>query len=71
MKNWFSLKTFLEVLALISVNLASGWLGVILIAPGFVNTSVDQYYGLLINNAPFATVGLLAALLLTEKAKRA
>ena len=53
------------------MNLASGWLGIVLISPGLFGVdSVEKYLKLLLVNVPFGIVGLLAAFWLTEKGRK-
>ncbi len=72
-KVWYkfvSKTTFLEVLASIFINLASGWFGILLVTPGFLGTSnISDYLRLLTLNLPFGIVGLGFSLWLTEKSK--
>jgi hypothetical protein len=63
----FKHKVIYIVLSGISINLTSGWFGILLIAPGFLGASVDQYSKLLLINLPFGIIGLLASFWLTEK----
>ena len=66
----FSQKTLINVLAAISINLTSAWFGLLVVSPGlFGLSSLEEYGKLLINNLPFAILGLLFSLWLTEKGK--
>lgn len=66
----FSLKTFLEVVSQIFINLSSGWFGVVLISPGFFGvSSQEQYFQLLIKHLPFGIVGLVLSAFLAERIK--
>lgn len=59
-----------KILADVSINLSSGWLGVLLISPGIFGVqSADQYSKLLILNLPFAILGIIAAYLLLSKSE--
>lgn len=52
------------------VNLASGWLGVMLITPGlFGVSSINEYLALLTENLPFGIVGLILSFITSEKSK--
>lgn len=43
----------------ISVNITSGWLGILFVSPGFFGaTSFDEYWGLLRANLPFVIIGI-------------
>lgn len=67
----FTLRTFLEVLSGILENLTSGWLGVVIVAPGFFGaSSLNEYLNLLTVNIPLGIVGLVATLLLKEKSRK-
>lgn len=63
----FSQKAVLEVFAAIFVNLSSGWMGIILISPGLFELTKGQFSIILLKNVPFAIVGLLIVLALTER----
>ena len=65
----FSAKTVLEVLAALFVNLTSGWLGVILIAPTIFHLPASEIIPTLTANMTFGILGLLLSIFLTEKAK--
>ncbi|MBI4035246.1 MAG: hypothetical protein HY381_02515 [Candidatus Chisholmbacteria bacterium] len=66
----FSVPTAVKILAEVSVNLASGWLGILLISPGiFGAASINQYLRLLTLNLPLAIVSLITAYWLLEKKK--
>lgn len=66
----FSVKSSLEVLASILVNLTSAWFGVMLVVPGFLGaTSLEGYLKLLTANLPFAIVWLFITLWVWEKSK--
>ena len=43
------------------VNLSAGWIGVVLIAPGFEGLDVFMFLGILAKNLVFATLSLLFA----------
>ena len=67
----FSKRTALEVLSGILINLTSAWFGILVVTPGFFDvSSVQEYLQLLIVNLPFAIVGLVVTLLVSEEAKR-
>lgn len=70
-KFWFfPVQTFLEVSGNITINLTSGWLGIILISPGITGvTSPEVFLQILINNGLFAIVGLVVSLWLVQKSK--
>lgn len=64
----FSVPTATKILSGVSVNLASGWLGILLISPGiFGVASIGQYLRLLTLNLPLAIVSLITAYWLEEK----
>lgn len=66
----FSKKTYLEVFSALLVNLSSGWIGVLVIVPGFFGASgVSEYVGLLLKNLPFGIVSLVFALEFSERAR--
>lgn len=57
-----------RILADVCVNLASGWLGVILISPGILGTaSVGEYLKSLTFNLPLAILGIVVAYLLLDR----
>ncbi len=66
----FSAKTVLEVEAAIFVNLTSGWLGILLITPALLKTSLEAYLGLLTTYIPFVILGMLASLIIIEQSKK-
>lgn len=67
---FFSPKTFFEIASELLVNLAAGWLGALLIVPGFVGVlSIKEYFQLLTVNLPFGILALIFALLFSEKGK--
>jgi hypothetical protein len=66
----FSDKTALEIIASIAVNLTSGWLGILLIAPGIFGVSgMTEYFRLVVVNLPFGVLGFIASGWLLEKSK--
>ena len=66
----FSRKTIFEVFAGTTINLTSGWFGILLVAPGFFGDSTfEEYFKLFITNVPFGILGLLVSFWLTEKSK--
>ena len=66
----FQLKTLLEVIVSVFINLTSGWFGVTLISPGFFGvTSQDQYFTILLQNLPFGIIGLVFSAILLERTK--
>jgi hypothetical protein len=68
---WFVSKiTLLKALSDLSINLASGWLGVVLIAPGFTNVSVSKYLELLTTNLVPAIIVFVIGLFLLERSKK-
>lgn len=68
--NIVSLKTFLEVIASIFVNITSGWFGVLLIFPGLSSgITLDKYIRSLTSNLIFGIFGLIFSLIITEKSK--
>ena len=51
-----------ELLIGVLINLSSGWLGILLISPGFFQISTfSDYFGILIVNLPFAIVSFAIA----------
>ena len=64
--NIFSQKTFLEVVASILINLTSGWFGVLLVFPGLSSGITLNKY-VLMSNLLFGILGLIVALILTER----
>ncbi|MCS6956709.1 MAG: hypothetical protein N2593_00860 [Patescibacteria group bacterium] len=68
---FFSLKTIFEVLAQISINITSGWFGILIITPGFFGVrSLNEYKNLLTTYIPFAIVNLLITFWLIEYSKK-
>ena len=68
---FFKMRTFLEVLAAIWVNLTSGWFGLLLVAPGFFGVaSIEEYTKSLTINLPLGIVSLVFTLYLTERSKK-
>ena len=66
-RNRFSKRKMRKVMRDVAVNLASGWLGVILAIPGFFGfASVDEYVRRLPIHLIFVMFGLVIAYLLTE-----
>lgn len=65
-----SLKTFIEVLASISINLTSAWLGILVVAPGFIGVhNLNEYLQSLTVNGLFGMVGLIVSLGLMQLSK--
>lgn len=62
-----SRSSLLKALSGVSINLASGWLGVLLISPGFLGVSISQYVELLLLNLPPAILSLVLGIMLLEK----
>lgn len=63
----FSSKTVFEVLASVWINLSSGWLGILVVAPGFFGLELlGEYIKLLTINLLLAIVGLIFSFSLTE-----
>jgi hypothetical protein len=62
----FSKKTIFEVLSEISTNLTAGWIGVLVVSPGFFQISVSEFKNLLTINFPLAIVGLYLSFVLKE-----
>lgn len=54
---FISLKTVFEVLAEVWINLTSGWFGIVIVTPGFLGTSIDDYIKLLTINLPQGILG--------------
>lgn len=68
--NLFSKKTFFEVLSAIFINLTSVWVGLTFAAPGLYKfSSFEEYKQLLTINLPFAIIGLIISLWLTQRSK--
>lgn len=66
----FSVKTFLEVVNQILINLSSAWFGVVLVVPGFFGaSSPQQYFDILFHNLPFGILGMIASVYLSERIK--
>ncbi len=65
-----SQKTFCEVTSGLFVNLASGYVGLMIISPGFFEVSFQTYLKTLTQNLPFAILGLITALILFERSKK-
>lgn len=64
-------KTLYEVLAALSVNITSGWFGIVFIIPGFTGTiSLREYFIILITYLPSGIVGFIVTLIISEKAKK-
>ena len=57
---WMS-KTRLRLLSEMFVNLAAGWIGLVLIAPGLWGVSVQEMLWALTKNVPLAILSLLIA----------
>jgi len=62
--------SLVKSLAELSVNLASGWLGVLLISPGFLGISTAEYLKLLTVNLPPAILSFIVGWLLTERSAK-
>lgn len=56
-------------LADLSINLSSGWLGVLLISPGFYRVSMSKYIELLFVNLPPAIFTFLLGVFLAERSE--
>jgi len=66
-----SKSTLAKILADLSINLSSGWFGILLVSPGlFGVSSLEEYLRLLTTNLPFGIFGLVVAYLLLEKSKK-
>ena len=64
-------QSFLEVLCGISINLTSGWFGILIISPGLFKVSSSfEYAQFLTINLSFGILGLLTSVWLTEKSKK-
>ncbi len=61
--------TVIKGLAEISFNLASGWLGILLISPGFFGITLEKFGELLFRNLFPAIILFVVGLFLTEKVK--
>jgi len=59
--------TVKKALAELSINLSSGWLGIILISPGFLGVTPDQYAKLILLNLPAGIAALIVGMFLLEK----
>lgn len=64
-----SAKTILEVISAISINLTSGWFGILFVFPKLDQISFEKYLRLLTPNLLFGIVGLIISLVLTERGK--
>lgn len=62
-----SKKTLIKGLADVSLNLASGWFGILLISPGFIGVSLPKYIELLLINLPPAILAFLVGIFLSER----
>lgn len=62
-------KPLIESLADLSINLASGWLGVLLISPGFVGIGPSEFRQLLILNLPPAIPSFVFGWYLRDKVR--
>jgi len=63
--------TIAKILAEVSINLSSGWFGILLVSPGlFSISSIEEYLRLLTINLPFGIFGLAVAYLLLEWSKK-
>lgn len=62
--------SLIQSLADLSINLASGWLGVLLISPGFTGVSFDKYTDQLIVNLPPAIITFAVGWILKDKGGR-
>ncbi len=56
-------------LADVSINLSSGWLGILLISPGFYSVSMSKYIELLFVNVPPAILTFLLGVFLAERSE--
>lgn len=62
-----SKRTLIKGLADVSINLASGWFGLLLISPGFIGVSLSKYLELLLINLPPAIFAFLVGIFLSER----
>ena len=58
--------TFAQGLADLSINLASAWLGVLLVSPSLLGVPADKWFSLLTSNLPPAILSFVFGLLLLE-----
>ncbi len=56
-------------LADLSINLSSGWLGILLISPGFYGVTMSKYVELLLINLPPAILTFLLGVFITERSE--
>ena len=66
----FITQTRLSLLSDMFVNLAAGWVGLVLIAPGVWGIAVDEAIFSLTKNVPLAILSLLVAEQLAEGSER-
>lgn len=65
-----SRESILEGLAAVSFNLSAAWLGILLIAPGFLRVPGPIFWELLTVNLPQAIIVLLLGMFLLERSKK-
>lgn len=66
-----SKKTLFEGISTLLFNLSSGWIGVVVVAPGFFGVSNSgEFFTLLWQNLPLGILSLILALILSEQAKK-
>jgi hypothetical protein len=63
-------QTRLRLLSDMFVNLAAGWLGLVLVAPGIWGVYLDEAVFSLTKNIPFAILSLLTAEWLSERSEK-
>jgi len=64
-----SQSTLLKAISDLSINLASGWLGVVLISPSLSNIASAKYLELLTLNVIPAIISLVIGIFLLERSK--
>ncbi len=57
-------------LADLSINLSSGWLGILLISPGFYGIAGGKYVELLLINLPPALLAFLLGVFIAERSEQ-
>lgn len=53
----------------LSINLSSGWLGILLISPGFYGITMSKYVELLLINLPPAILTFLLGVFIAERSE--
>lgn len=59
--------TLVQGFADLSINLASAWLGVVFVSPGFLGVPAERWFQLLTFNLPPAIIVFAIGLVLLEK----